>query len=231
MSEESKELTEEEKRVAEARARIEALVADGVETSSDVPRLMELMRAYQVVGDEDSRMRIMRRLKDIPSAADLRAMAEAVVAAVKAADGVVDVDRLRTANAALFALVESRREVRPGVIMEATGCGCGFAIEVLKAFWRLGIVSEDKDLGLRSVAAEKVVGMVALREEPPPVVVPIDAADYEKAQAILKRQGYISTPMLQRHLNCGYNRAARIVDEFQAQGLVRPGEGCRYVPV
>ena len=125
---------EEEKRVAEARARIEALVAEGVETSSDVPRLMELMRAYQVVGDEESRMRIMRRLKDIPSAADQRAMAEAVVAAVKAADGVVDVDRLRTANAALFALVESRREVRPGVIMEATGCGCGFAIEVLKAF-------------------------------------------------------------------------------------------------
>ena len=102
---------------------------------------------------------------------------------------------------------------------------------MLKAFWRLGIVSEDKDLGLRSVTAEKVVGTVALREEPPPVVVPIDAADYEKAQAILKRQGYISAPMLQRHLNCGYNRAARIVDEFRAQGLVRPGEGCRYVPV
>ena len=233
MAEESKELTEEEKRVAEARARIEALVAEGVETSSDVPRLMELMRAYQVVGDEDSRMRIMRRLKDIPSAADLRAMAEAVVAAVKAAEveGCVDVDRLRAENAALFALIESRHEIRPGVIMEATGCGCSFAIEVLKAFWRLGIVSEDRDLGLRTVAAEKVVGMVALREEPPPVVVPIDAADYEKAQAILKRQGYISAPMLQRHLNCGYNRAARIVDEFRAQGLVRPGEGCRYVPV
>ena len=222
---------EEEKRVAEARARIEALVAEGVETSSDVPRLMELMRAYQVVGDEDSRMRIMRRLKDIPSAADLRAMAETVVAAVKAADGVVDVDRLRTANAALFALVESRREVRPGVIMEATGCGCTFAIEVLKAFRRLGIVSEDKGLGLREVAAEKVVGKFVLLEEPPPVVVPIDAADYVKAQAILKRQGYISAPMLQRHLNCGYNRAARIVDEFRAQGLVRPGDGCRYVPV
>ena len=172
MAEESKELTEEEKRVAEARARIEALVAEGVETSSDVPRLMELMRAYQTVGDEESRMRIMRRLKDIPSAADLRAMAEAVVAAVKAADGVVDVDRLRTVNAALFALVESRREVRPGVIMEATGCGCTFAIEVLKAFRRLGIVSEDKGLGLREVAAEKVVGKFVLLEEPPPTVLP-----------------------------------------------------------
>ena len=34
MAEESKELTEEEKRVAEARARIEALVAAGVETSA-----------------------------------------------------------------------------------------------------------------------------------------------------------------------------------------------------
>ena len=217
----------------ESWARIEALVAEGVETSSDVPRLMELMRAYQVVGEEDSRMRIMRRLKDIPSAADLRAMAEAVVAAVTAAEveGCVDVDRLRAENAALFALIESRREVRPGVIMEAIGCGCTFAIDVLKAFRRLGIVSEDKGLGLREVAAEKVVGKFVLLEEPPPVVVPIDAADYVKAQAILKRQGYISAPMLQRHLNCGYNRAARIVDEFRAQGLVRPGDGCRYVPV
>ena len=229
--ENSKELTEEEKRVAEARARIEALVADGVEASSDVPRLMELMRAYQTVGDEESRMRIMRRLKDIPSAADLRAMAEAVVAAVKAADGVVDVDRLRTANAALFALVESRREVRPGVIMEATGCGCTFAIEVLKAFRRLGIVSEDKGLGLREVAAEKVVGKFVLLEEPPPPVLPKDAADCEKALALLKQDGSVSVSQLQRNLGVSYNRAAKLIADLEAQGLVRPGDGCRYVPV
>ena len=39
---------------------------------------------------------------------------------------------------------------------------------------------------------------------------------------------------LRRHrmfLGYGYNRAARIVDVLQAQGLVRPGDGCRYVPV
>ena len=231
MAEESKELTEEEKRVAEARARIEALVAEGVETSSDVPRLMELMRAYQTVGDEESRMRIMRRLKDIPSAADLRAMAEAVVAAVKAADGVVDVDRLRTVNAALFALVESRREVRPGVIMEATGCGCTFAIEVLKAFRRLGIVSEDKGLGLREVAAEKVVGKFVLLEEPPPTVLPKDAADCEKALALLKQDGSVSVSQLQRNLGVSYNRAAKLIADLEAQGLVRPGDGYRYVPV
>lgn len=233
MSEESKDLTEEEKRIAEARARIEALVADGVETSSDVPRLMELMRAYQTVGDEESRFRIMRRLKDIPSAADLRVMAEAVIAAVTAAktEGCVDVDRLRTANAALFELVESRREIRPGVIMEATGCGCSFAIEVLKAFQRLGIVSEDKDLGLRSVTAEKVVGNVALREAPPPMVLPKDAADCEKMLALLKQDGYVSVSQLQRNLGVSYNRAAKLIAELQAQGLVRPSDGCRYVPV
>ena len=231
MAEESKELTEEEKRVAEARARIEALVAEGVEESSDVPRLMELMRAYQTVGDEESRMRIMRRLKDIPSAADLRAIAEAVVAAVKAADGVVDVDRLRTVNAALFALVESRREVRPGVIMEAIGCGCTFAIDVLKAFRRLGIVSEDKGLGLRTVAAEKVVGKFVLLEEPPPTVLPKDAADCEKALALLKQDGSVSVSQLQRNLAVSYNRAAKLIADLEAQGLVRPGEGCRYVPV
>ena len=233
MAEESKELTEEEKRVAEARARIEALVAEGVEESSDVPRLMELMRAYQTVGDEESRMRIMRRLKDIPSAADLRAMAEAVVAAVTAAEveGCVDVDRLRAENAALFALIESRREVRPGVIMEAIGCGCTFAIDVLKAFRRLGIVSEDKGLGLRTVAAEKVVGKFVLLEEPPPTVLPKDAADCEKALALLKQDGSVSGSQLQRNLGVSYNRAAKLIADLQAQGLVRPGDGYRYVPV
>lgn len=228
MAEESKELTEEEKRVAEARARIEALVAEGVETSSDVSRLIELMRAYQVVGDEESRLRIMRRLKDIPSAADLRAMAGAVVAAVKAAEpeGAVDVDRLRTANAALFEVVESRREVRPGVIMEATGCGCSFAIEVLKAFQRLKIVSDDKDLGLRSVAAEKVVGTVALREDPPPMVLPRDAADCEKALALLKQAGSVSVSQLQSYLGVSYNRAAKLLADLEAQRGILSGNSC-----
>ena len=79
MGKEIQKALTEEKNALLRRARIEALVAEGVEESTDVPRLMELMRAYQVVGEEDSRMRIMRRLRDIPSAADLRAMAEAIV--------------------------------------------------------------------------------------------------------------------------------------------------------
>ena len=212
MEEKSKALTEEEKRIAEAHARIEALVADGVEESTDVPRLMELMRAYQVVGEEDSRMRIMRRLRDIPSAADLRVMAEAIVAAVKSAEGSVDVDRLREENAALFEVVESRREIRPSVIMEATGCGCSFAIEVLKAFWRLGVVSEDKGLGLREVPAAKIVGKTALREDLPPEETPKDREDREKARALLKKHGSLTVSLLQRELGLSYNRAAMILE-------------------
>lgn len=214
----AKELTEEEKRLAEARARIEALVAEGVEESTDVPRLMELMRAYQVVGEEDSRMRIMRRLRDIPSAADLRAMAEAIVAAVKAAEGSVDVDRMREENAALFAVVESRREIRPSVIMEATGCGCSFAIEVLKAFWRIRIVTGDLGLGRRAVLAEKVVGKVALRKDLPPEETPKDREDREKARALLKKHGSLTVSLLQRELGLSYNRAAMILESCPPLG-------------
>lgn len=209
-----KELTEEEKRIAEARARIEVLVAEGVEESTDVPRLMELMRAYQVVGEEDSRMRIMRRLRDIPTAADLRAMAEVLVATVKSAEGRVDVDRLREENAALFAVVERRREIRPSVIMEATGCGCSFAIEVLKAFWRLGVVSEDKGLGLREVTAAKIVGKVALREDLPPEETPKDRENREKARALLKKHESLTVSLLQRELGLSYNRAAMILERI-----------------
>lgn len=213
LPESSKELTEEEKRIAEARARIEALVAEGVEESTDVPRLMELMRAYQVVGEEDSRMRIMRRLRDdIPSAADLRAMAEAIVATVKSAEGSVDVDRLREENAALFAVVESRREIRPSVIMEATGCGCSFAIEVLQALWRIRIVTGDLGLGRRAVMTEKVVGKVALRKDVPTEETPKDREDREKARALLKKHGALSVSLLQKELGLSYNRAAMILE-------------------
>ena len=216
MGKEIQKALTEEKNALLRRARIEALVAEGVEESTDVPRLMELMRAYQVVGEEDSRMRIMRRLRDIPSAADLRVMAEAIVAAVKSAEGSVDVDRLREENAALFEVVESRREIRPSVIMEATGCGCSFAIEVLQAFWRIRIVTGDLGLGRRAVMVEKVVGKVALRKDPPTEETPKEREVREKALALLKKHGSLSVSLLQRELGLGYNRAAQILDKLKS---------------
>lgn len=87
------ELTEEEQRLAEARAKIAELVAAGVEASEDEPRLNELLKAYQVVGDKDGRMRVMRRLMAIPSADERRKATEAIVASIRS--GAVDIERIR----------------------------------------------------------------------------------------------------------------------------------------
>ncbi|MSP42024.1 MAG: DNA translocase FtsK [Alphaproteobacteria bacterium] len=47
-----------------------------------------------------------------------------------------------------------------------------------------------------------------------------DAALYDQAVAMVSRQGRASTSLVQRHLRIGYNRAARIIEELEAQGVV-----------
>ena len=43
---------------------------------------------------------------------------------------------------------------------------------------------------------------------------------YDKALSLIKRERKVSTSFLQRHFAIGYNRAARIVDAFERQGIV-----------
>jgi len=43
---------------------------------------------------------------------------------------------------------------------------------------------------------------------------------YEKALEIVKSEGKASTSFLQRKLQIGYNRAARIMDMMEAEGIV-----------
>ena len=43
---------------------------------------------------------------------------------------------------------------------------------------------------------------------------------YETAVDIIKSEGKASTSFLQRKLQIGYNRAARIIDMMEAEGLV-----------
>ncbi|MBX2800305.1 MAG: DNA translocase FtsK 4TM domain-containing protein [Myxococcales bacterium] len=50
---------------------------------------------------------------------------------------------------------------------------------------------------------------------------------YGQAVDLCVSLGKASTSMIQRHLKIGYNRAARIVDQMEARGVVGPADGAR----
>jgi S-DNA-T family DNA segregation ATPase FtsK/SpoIIIE len=45
---------------------------------------------------------------------------------------------------------------------------------------------------------------------------------YDQAVALVLRERRASTSFIQRHLQIGYNRAARIMDQMEAEGVVSP---------
>lgn len=45
---------------------------------------------------------------------------------------------------------------------------------------------------------------------------------YDKAVALVAREGKASTSFVQRYLQIGYNRAARIIEEMEKQGIISP---------
>jgi len=50
---------------------------------------------------------------------------------------------------------------------------------------------------------------------------------YDQAVAVVAQAGKASTSLLQRKLKLGYNRAARIIDSLEAQGVIGPADGAR----
>lgn len=50
---------------------------------------------------------------------------------------------------------------------------------------------------------------------------------FDEAKELVERAGKASTSLIQRHLRIGYNRAARIVDELEAEGVVGPADGAK----
>ena len=51
-----------------------------------------------------------------------------------------------------------------------------------------------------------------------------DSSDelYDKAVLIVCREKKASTSFIQRHLQIGYNRAARIIEKMESEGVVSP---------
>src|SRR5262249_51783874 len=45
---------------------------------------------------------------------------------------------------------------------------------------------------------------------------------YEQAVEIVAREGKASTSFIQRHLNLGYNRAAKLIEQMEKEGVVGP---------
>ncbi len=50
---------------------------------------------------------------------------------------------------------------------------------------------------------------------------PVDAL-YDEAVALIAREGKASTSFIQRHMQIGYNRAARIIEQMEKEGVVSP---------
>ena len=54
---------------------------------------------------------------------------------------------------------------------------------------------------------------------------------YEEAVTIVRRQGKASTSLIQRHLRIGYNRAARIIERMESEGLIGKQDGSKPRPL
>ncbi len=88
-------------------------------------------------------------------------------------------------------------------------------VERVADFLRSSGVAADYNLNVTEEAAEP--------EEPESANAGRDAL-YGDAVALLRRSGKASTSFLQRHLQIGYNRAARMIDQLEEDGIVSPAD-------
>jgi len=53
----------------------------------------------------------------------------------------------------------------------------------------------------------------------------IDDVKYDEAVELVTRLGHASISLIQRHMRIGYNRAARIIEAMEGEGLIGPSDG------
>ncbi len=51
--------------------------------------------------------------------------------------------------------------------------------------------------------------------------------EYMRAVDLVQQNGKASTSFLQRHLRVGYNRAARMIEMMEKDGIVSPADGAK----
>jgi S-DNA-T family DNA segregation ATPase FtsK/SpoIIIE len=51
--------------------------------------------------------------------------------------------------------------------------------------------------------------------------------EYHRAVDLVQQNGKASTSFLQRHLRVGYNRAARMIEMMEKDGIVSPADGAK----
>ena len=67
-------------------------------------------------------------------------------------------------------------------------------------------VEEDGEVGLSGIAAASDA----------------DKSLFDQAVDVVAREGKASTSFIQRHLNIGYNRAAKLIEQMEKEGIVSP---------
>ncbi len=77
------------------------------------------------------------------------------------------------------------------------------------------VTSEDADFGGDSAVMNAMFGGGGSDGEK------VDEL-YDQAVAVITKEGKVSTSFVQRHLQIGYNRAARIIEEMERQGVISP---------
>ncbi|MEE9256068.1 MAG: DNA translocase FtsK, partial [bacterium] len=50
---------------------------------------------------------------------------------------------------------------------------------------------------------------------------------YDAAVTLVARTGEASISLIQRHLRIGYNRAARLIERMESEGIVGPSDGAK----